>query len=79
MSREDFEKRMLDFGTVYSAVYTEEGREEDVSAAYNFAYSPWPHIYDGYANRDAYGMVSPPPPPIEMYMVWQTPLLKFFN
>ena len=58
MSREEFLDDVYDFGGVYSGVYTDPDRHEDVSAAMAWNYSPWPHIEDPELNRLGYGYVS---------------------
>jgi hypothetical protein len=57
-NRSEFERNLRDNLLVFFTAMFPPEREEDVFNAINWYYSPWPHVDDVYANRDAFNFVS---------------------
>jgi hypothetical protein len=57
-NRSEFERNLRDNLLVYFTAMFPPEREEDVFNAINWYYSPWPHVDDVYANREAFNFVS---------------------
>ena len=55
--RAEFEERIEIVADTYASLYYYETQKEDVGAAFNYQYSPWPHIHDEQANGEGINYV----------------------
>ena len=82
LTRSEFEDRVQTKAETFSSIFDEDRDIDDISQAMNFAYSPWPHIYDGEQNRHAFAMMETDTEfgvPADAQSKWHSELAPVYN